>query len=667
MNISELARKLKVTTNQLHEVLPLMGIDIGMRAVKVDDNLARKVLKNWSQYQTLLKKQKEAQEVVHATPEQPKIKQPIRLPHVMTVRDFSVLLNIPVTKVIQTLMNNGILAAMNEKIDFDSASIIAEDLGFIPERDTGETIEDAVSGTDILKEIMEKEKDALLPRPPVIVVMGHVDHGKTKLLDSIRKTNVIAQESGGITQHIGAYQVTKLFKNTGEEKTLTFLDTPGHEAFTTMRSRGARIADIAILVVAADDGVKPQTVEAIKIIKAAGLPVIVAINKIDKPDANIEKTKRELSEHGLIPEDWSGNTIFVPISAKQNTGIDELLEIVLLVADMEKATIMANPEGETMGTIIESHIDKNEGPVATLIVQNGTLCRNDYLVIDNTLYGKVRAMKDYHGKLIEKAFPSQPVKIIGFKAAPVIGYTIQATHLLDKEFKSVEKDIKRSAAASIALTPRIMEEEKTEAKSVNIILKTDTLGSLEAITNALTKIDNPEVKIKIVSRDIGAITSTDILNAEATHSFVAGFHVTAGSSALQIASEKNIEVKLYKIIYELIDDVKVRVETLLAPEINRVILGTLTVMAIFRTEHTSMIVGGRVEEGVIEHGVRAQVMRQGERITEGKISRVQSGKQEIPQAKSGQEIGIAFEGKPLIQKNDTIQAYKDERKKRTLE
>lgn len=272
-----------------------MGIDIGKRAVKIDDNLARKVLKNWSQYHALLKKQKETQELAASLPEEPREKQTIRLPHVMTVRDFSVLLNIPVTKVIQTLMNNGILAAMNEKIDFDSAAIIAEDLGFIVEHDTGETGEEAVSGTDSIKEIMEREKDFLLPRPPVIVVMGHVDHGKTKLLDSIRKTNVIAQESGGITQHIGAYQVTRLFKNTGEEKTLTFLDTPGHEAFTTMRSRGARIADIAILVVAADDGVKPQTIEAIKIIKAANLPVIVAINKIDKPDANLERTKRELS------------------------------------------------------------------------------------------------------------------------------------------------------------------------------------------------------------------------------------------------------------------------------------------------------------------------------------------------------------------------------------
>lgn len=667
MNVSELARKLKVTTNQLHEVLPMMGIDVGKRAVKIDDNIARKVLKNWSQYVAALKKQKEAQVTTEVIPDQPQVKQIVKLPHVMTVRDFSVLLNIPVTKLIQTLMNNGILAAMNEKIDFDTASIIAEDLGFIPKHDTGETMEEAVADTDEIKTVMEKEKESLISRPPVVVVMGHVDHGKTKLLDSIRKTNVMGQEAGGITQHIGAYQVTKVFKNTGEEKTLTFLDTPGHEAFTTMRSRGARIADIAILVVAADDGVKPQTIEAIKIIKAANLSVIVAINKIDKPDANLERTKRELSEHGLIPEDWSGNTICVPISAKQGAGIEELLEMVLLVADMEKAHIMANPNGETIGTIIESHIDKHEGPLATLIVQNGTLHKNDYLVIDNVLYGKVRAMKDHRGKLINAAIPSQPVKIIGFKAAPVVGYIIHATSALTKNFESVEKDIKRSAASSIAVTPRIVEEEDSDAKSVNIILKTDTLGSLEAITNALTKIDNPEVKVKIVSRDIGAITSTDIMNAEATHAYIAGFHVTASASALQIASEKNVEVKLYKIIYELIDDVKVRIETLLSPEIHRVILGTLTVMAIFRTEHASMIAGGRVDEGVIEQGARAQIMRKGERIAEGKISRIQSGKQEIPQAKSGQEIGISFDGKPLIQKNDIIQTFKDERKKRTLE
>jgi translation initiation factor IF-2 len=665
MNISELARKLKVTTNQLHEVLPLMGIDVGKRAVKIDDTHAHKVMKHWSQYSSVLKKQKPAEERTDTAQEQPHAKQTVMLPHSVTVRDFSVLLNIPVTKLIGVLMNNGILAALNEKIDYDTASIIAEDLGFIPQHDTGETIEETVSGTDIIKETMEKEKDALIPRPPVVVVMGHVDHGKTKLLDSIRKTNVIAQEAGGITQHIGAYQVKKEFK--GEEKVLTFLDTPGHEAFTTMRSRGARIADIAILVVAADDGVKPQTVEAIKIIKAAGLPVVVAINKIDKPDANLERTKRELSEHGLIPEDWSGTTICVPISAKQGTGIEELLEMVLLIADMEKETIMANPKGEIIGTIIESHIDKHEGPVATLIVQNGTLRRNDYLIIDNILYGKVRAMKDHRAKLIETALPSQPVKIIGFKAAPVVGYVIRATKELGKEFESIEKDIKRSAAASVAITPRIIEKEKEEAKSVNVILKTDTLGSLEAITNALTKIDHPEVKVKIVSRDIGAITSTDILNAEATHSFIAGFHVAAVPSALEIASEKNVDIKVYKIIYELIDDIKERIEALLSPEIHRVILGTLSVMAIFRTEHASMIIGGRVDEGVIEQGARVQVIRQGTRITEGNISRVQSGKQEIHQAKSGQEIGVAFEGKPLIQRNDVLQTYKDERKKRTLE
>ncbi len=662
MNISELARKLKITTNQLYDALPHMGLDIGRRAVKVDNMVAQKIMKNWGQYQqTLLKKQREEEEQRILEEITPVEKKHISLPASITVRDFAVTLNIPVTKLIQVLMNNGILAALNERIDFDTASIIAEDLEFIPEQEKAS--EAGVFMTDSLKEVLDREpKEQLVARPPIVVIMGHVDHGKTKLLDAIRLTNVVARESGGITQHIGAYQVSKKIKKTGEEKIISFIDTPGHEAFTTMRSRGARVADIAVLVVAADDGVKPQTIEAIKIIQAASLPLLVAINKIDKPDANIDKVKRELSDNGLIPEDWGGKTVCVPVSAKEGTGIDDLLEMILLIADIEKATIVANPHGETVATVIESHIDKNEGPVATIIVQNGTLEQHDFLLVGNAFYGKVRVMRDWKKDIVPIALPSQPVKIIGLKMTPVIGDMMKAVKKLDKH---VEKEIKHTASASVVVTPRRSSSKET-TKSVNVILKTDTLGSLEAIANALLKIEHPEVKITIISKDLGSVTTADVLRAEATHAYIAGFHVMATSNALDIASEKKVEIKLYKIIYELIDDIKLRAESLISPEINRVILGVGRVIKVFRTESNSMIVGCVGLEGSLETGARSMILRNDHKITEGKIGKLQSGKQDIPHTKSGQEFGMLFEGKPLIQEGDIVKAFKEEKTKKTL-
>lgn len=665
MNISELARKLRITTTQLHEALPQMGFDIGRRAIKIDNAVALKIMKQWPAYQQNLQK---AQKEVEAEQEKlsPRIKPVVPLPPVITVREFAVLLNIPVTRLIQTLMNNGILAALNEKVDYETASIIAEDLGFIPERQKIEEYdESAIFSLDPVKELIDKEDPSKRTwRPPVIVVMGHVDHGKTTLLDTLRKTAVVASESGGITQHIGAYQVEHSPKdNKGLKKLITFIDTPGHEAFTTMRSRGAKIADIAILVVAADDGIKPQTIEAIKIIQAAGIPLVVAINKIDKSDANIDRVKRELSDHGLIPEDWGGKTVCVPISAKKNTGMEDLLDVLLLVADMEKEKIVANPDGRTIGTIIESHIDKNEGPVATLLVQNGTLHQNDYLVIDNSYAGKVRAMRDHLSKLIRLATPSTPVRIIGFKYAPVVGYPVYGMKELEK---GVEKDVKVTSGASVVVSPTTV-DSKQNMPSVNIILKTDTLGSLEAIANALLKIDHPEIKVKIVTKELGTISSADVLKAEATKSFIAGFHVASSTTAQELSSEKKVEIKLYKVIYDLIDDVKERIEELLAPHINRVVEGKIKVLKVFRTEHNKHIIGGAVIEGTIVPGKRAAILRGAEKISEGKIARLQSGKQEIPQAVSGQECGITYEGKVVFAEGDIVEVFTIERVKRTLE
>ncbi len=661
MNVSELARRLKITTIQLHEVLPQMGIDVGRRAVKIDDRTANKILRTWSHYQHLLAKQEKVEEKPAAA--LPEEQRHIILPPVITVRDFAVLLNFPVTKLIITLMNNGILAALNERIDRDTATIIAEDLGFIIDQPHDDASADTLA-LNPLKDILDREP-VLIPRPPVVVIIGHVDHGKTSLLDKIRTANVVSGESGGITQHIGAYQVKKKKKGTDEEKRITFIDTPGHEAFTTMRSRGAKIADIAILVVAADDGVKPQTIESIKIIKAASLPIIVAINKIDKPEADIEKVKRELADHGLIPEDWSGSTICVPVSAKKNIGIEDLLDMVLLVADMEKGAIVANPDGATVATVIESHIDKNEGPTATLLVQNGTLRQNDYLLRDSLLYGKARALRDWNGAPVKAAPPGMPVKIVGLKTAPLIGDMLSTATVLDK---SIERDIRHErASAAVFVTPRRIEQEKDDGKSVKFILKTDTLGSLEAIGGAMMKIDHPEVKVKVISKDLGTITTADVLTAEGVGGFIVGFHVAINQSAAELAREKNVEIKLYKIIYELIDDIRARVESLITPDVNRIILGTLKVVKIFRSEAKSTILGGRVEEGIFEKGARVVVMRGENKITEGKIGLVKSGKTDIPTAQSGQECGIQFDGKPLIKEGDVMKTYREEKVQGILE
>lgn len=662
MNVSELARRLKITINQLHEVLPQMGIDVGRRAVKIDDRLAQKVLRSWSQFQHLISKPEKKEEEQKA--QRIAERATITLPPVITVRDFAQLLNIPVNRLIQTLMNNGILAALNEKIDYDSATIIAEDLGFIVERHDENAAQALQLELDPLADLLAKEH-SLSVRPPIVVVIGHVDHGKTSLLDAIRSTNVVSRESGGITQHIGAYQTTRKAKGVGEERLITFIDTPGHEAFITMRSRGAKVADIAILVIAADDGVKPQTVESIKIIKAARLPIVVAINKIDKPSADIDRVKRELSDHGLIPEDWSGTTICVPVSAKTRTGIEDLLDMVLLVADMEKEKIVANPDGQCVATVIESHIDKHEGPIATLLVQNGTLRVHDYLSSGITLYGKARSLKDWRGQSVDCAPPSMPIKIIGLKNAPIIGYMLSASPILDK---SLEKGAKRGAAAhAVVITPTISAHDKESGKAVKFILKTDTLGSLEAIATAMTKIEHPEVKIKIVAKDLGTITTTDILSAEATGAFVAGFHVSASTSAAEIAREKEIEIKSYKIIYELIDDIKARAEKLISPDINRIIIASARVIRVFRTDAKSMVIGARVEEGTIEKGMKAVVVHNDAKVTEGKIGGLKSGKQDIAKALSGSECGIQFDGKPLIKEGDLIKTYRDEEIKRTLE
>ena len=434
------------------------------------------------------------------------------------------------------------------------------------------------------------------------------------------------------------------------------IDTPGHEAFTAMRNRGAKVADIAILVVAADDGVKQQTIEAYRIIEATKLPFVVAINKIDKPEANIEKTKQELTNQlKITPEDWGGKTICIPVSAKENTGIKELLDILLLTADILQDNIKANPQSMAVGTIIESHIDKGEGPVATVLIQNGTLKINDPLCFNNQLYGKVRALKNHLGQSINEAGPSTPAKIIGLKTTPLVGDLLTANKN-DKQIKI--KHVKNSPIKKIIQPTK--ESENQKIRKINILIKSDVLGSSEAIEGSLVKLDNPEVKINIISKGLGNITEGDINRAEANNARIIGFNVKLIPKVEELAREKNIQTKIYHVIYELINDLKINVQELTKPNVQRVNSGKVKVLAIFRTEHQSQIIGGKVIEGQAEINSFVEIIRDKQIISQGKINKLQAGKQDVKTVEINQECGLQYEGSPAIKQKDILQLYKME-------
>lgn len=667
MNVTELARKLNTSPGELRALLPKLGFSIGRRAIKVDKRMVSKIEKAFGEYkrkQRLAKKVEQQKRLSEKTDEDTadKPKKKLELPSVITVRDLATEMNMPVPKLMQELMRNGILASINERIDFDTASIIVEDLGFEAVNAEGGSEDDEENkGVDRLAEIAESETDETLEaRPPVIVVMGHVDHGKTKLLDAVRKTDVVATESGGITQHIGAYQVTR------NERSLTFIDTPGHEAFTVMRSRGAKVADIAILVVAADDGVQPQTKEAANIIKSAQLPFIVALNKIDRPEANIDKVKSELSELGFIPEDWGGKTVMVPISAKEGQGIEDLLDTLVLVADMEASRIRSNPNRKAIGTVIESHVDKTTGPVATVLVQSGTLSLGDDLGVNNELYGRVRAMKDWNGEDTKSASPSMPVKILGWKAAPAVG-DIMEVPLNAKALNKVRTDRSRGSEEVAA----IKQVKKDEAESdtgttLNLIIRADVLGSLEAILGMLDTIKHDEVSVKVVSKGLGNITETDIATAEASKAIVIGFNTKPTASAAELSRDKEVEVREYSIIYKLFEAVLEDLEKLLPSETVITEVGKFEVLANFKKMDNGWIIGGKVAGGKLVPKALLRLSREGEYIGEGSIENLRLGKAEIKDAKMGQEIGLQYKGKVKPEAGDILEAYTQERKSRAL-
>ena len=682
MNISELARQLKVTASELFDKLPELGFDIGRRAIKVDDRIAQKIIEVWKGQS---KKEREMSQIAEIRgakiqSEESAVRKAveIKVPLVITVREFADQLGLPINKVLAELMKNGVLASMNERIDFDTTAIVGEELGYkITVSETRTEDSSSYEEQKKLEEILKDRGQKVQSRPPVVVVMGHVDHGKTKILDAIRKTDVVAGESGGITQHIGAYQVTyhpkdekpvpepgivsrqSASRDDFSNRKITFIDTPGHEAFTAMRSRGARVADIAILVIAADDSIQLQTKEAIKIIQAAGLPYIVAINKIDKPAADIEKVKQDLASLNLLPEDWGGQVITANVSAKEGTGIDDLLETVLLVADMEKDNIVADPNRPAIGTIIESHIDKGEGPVATILVQSGTLKIGDVLGLGRTLVGKVRMLKDYKGDNTASAWPGTPVKILGLKLAPEVGSILEVS----QDVKSLSRNAKqhRLRQEKDYSTRAKSADDETGLKFINLIIKADVLGSVEAIIESLAKLETDKIKVKIIGKGLGIITESDVLKAEAAKAKILGFHVKPAALVLNLARDKGVIIKYYEVIYHLIEDIQKDIVELKEKETVRKLIGKLEVLKIFRQEAKNMIVGGRVIEGGLLVCDTVIVMRGQQAIASGSVQRLECAKQPVDQVSSGQECGISFAGKPVIEVGDILEFYQAEK------
>ncbi|MDD5397256.1 MAG: translation initiation factor IF-2 [Candidatus Moranbacteria bacterium] len=585
----------------------------------------------------------------------------VKVPTSITVKKFSELLELPVSQVITELLKNSILATINEEIDFDTATIIAQDLGFETEADLAVLDSETVT-VEKLIEICKKEKESgknLHPRPPVVTILGHVDHGKTTLLDTIRKASVAAKEAGGITQHISAYQVKK------KGQLITFIDTPGHEAFSGMRERGVSIADIAVLVVAADDGVRPQTKEVIEYLKEKKIPTVVAINKIDKPDANPQRVKQELADHGIIIEQWGGDVMATEISAKQNIGIEDLLENILLVAEVED--FKADDKRDGFAIVLESNLDPQKGPVATILIKTGTL-KVGQDVTAGTAYGRIRKIEDFTGRSLTSAGPSSPVTIMGLNSTPNTNDVLQVVsgksiaRLKSKEFSGGL--IERKEKVTSQKLMRIMEEDKIQ--KLNLILKADVQGSLEAIEQIISTIKTDEVIINIIDSEVGNITESDIKTAAPSQAMILGFNVETTPVAKRLAESSEVTIKTFKIIYELVEEVKKTVIDMLPPEIVRTDLGMVNVLAIFKTGKRDMIVGGRVSDGKIIKGALIEIRRDGEIVGKGKLEQLQQDKKVTAEVGKGNECGIVFEGDSKIKEGDTLIAFTEEEKKRTL-
>ena len=588
----------------------------------------------------------EPQPVVKKDSSEPK---KLQLPEMISISDLADRMKIQPSAIIKKLFLEGKMLTVNSELDFEAAGEIALEYNFDPEP---EVKEDVIGK---LLEDTEDPEDTLVQRAPVVCVMGHVDHGKTSLLDAIRHTNVTDREAGGITQHIGAYMVTV------SGRKITFLDTPGHEAFTAMRMRGANSTDIAILVVAADDGVKPQTVEAINHAKAAGVEVIVAINKIDKPGANIERVKQELTEYGLIAEDWGGNTICVPVSAKSREGIEDLLEMVLLTADVLE--LKANPKRQARGLVIEAELDKGKGPVATVLVQKGTLHVGDFIAAGSS-YGKVRAMMDDKGRRVKEAGPSTPVEILGLNDVPMAG-EIFISPESDKEAKTfAETFIKESREKMLEDTKLRMslddlysQIQSGNLKELNLIIKADVAGSVEAVKQSLLKLSNEEVVVKCIHGGVGAINESDVTLASASSAIIIGFNVKMDATAKETADREKVDVRLYRVIYSAIEDVERAMKGMLDPVFEEKVIGHAEIRQIFKASGVGNIAGSYVLDGMFQRGCKVRISREGKQIYEGELASLKRFKDDVKEVKAGFECGLVFDKFNEIQELDMVEAY----------
>lgn len=582
-------------------------------------------------------------------------KKVITIPATITVKDLAEKLSVNGTELIKRLMKLGVMASLTQSIEFEIAEIICSEFNVEAQREQD-------LDEQVFAEVVDNPKD-LVPRPPVVTIMGHVDHGKTTLLDSIRKTKVVATEAGGITQHIGAYQVTYKGKN------ITFLDTPGHEAFTAMRSRGAKVTDIAVLVVAANDGVMPQTVEAINHAKAAGVPIIVAINKIDLPAANLDRVKQELAEQGLIVEEWGGSTIAVPVSALKGEGIDDLLEMILLVAEMEE--LKANPNRPARGTVIEAKLDKGRGPVATVLISNGTLRVGDAFVV-GSVSGKVRAMISDTGENLKEAGPSTPVEVLGISDVPAAGdqLVVVESEQIAREVASLRQEKLReqqlSKTSRVSLEDLYERIKEGDIKELNLIIKADVHGSAEAIRASLEKLSTDEVRVKVIHQAVGAISESDVHLAATTDAIIIGFNVRPEPVARKEAEREGVDIRLYRVIYDLLDDVKAAMSGLLEPEFKEVILGRAEVRQTFRVPNVGTVAGCYVQEGKITRNAEVRVLRDNVVVHEGKIASLKRFKDDVREVTHGYECGIGLEKFNDIKDGDVIEAFYMEKIERTL-
>ncbi len=698
----ELAEKLNISSDELKKKIIDLGFEISPRARVIEDDVAELVfeeLKGDSPDAVSIEEPTDVAEIYDeiigreqdreiiktqrkktagkdsskkTSKEEPEEKievdtsKPIEIPDLITVKEFAEKTGIKIAKIIGELMKNGILANINQQIDFDTAQIIADDMGIkIKRKRSVAGVEELMAG-DITKLIQEDDSSDLVVRPPVVVVMGHVDHGKTKLLDSIREADVVSGESGGITQHIGAYQVKK------KGKLITFLDTPGHEAFTSMRARGAKVTDIAILVVAADEGVKPQTIEAIDHAKEAGIPVIVAINKMDKPGVTPDKVKGELSEYDLQAEDWGGKTVMVPVSALRGDGIDDLLDMVLLTAEMED--LKANPNREAVGTVIEANLDPSLGPVATILVNTGTLKIMNNVIVGNT-YGRIKSMKDHNGKSLRIAGPSMPVLIAGLHKTPKSGDILQVVtdeKTAKQRAEEVTLQTKQENEARLTGMNQVISHVKSE-KILKLVIKADTKGSLEAIKQSIAKIKDEEVAVKIIHSGVGKVSKSDVMMASASGGLIAAFHSGFDSTYVEKTAEREgVEVRKYTVIYDLLKDAKKILSGLLEAEILKVVLGKAQIKQIFLTKKKEKIIGCKILNGKILNKSNFDIIRgkneekEDDYIGEGVIESLRKVDKEVKEIGEGNDCGMKVISNVVFEEGDILEVYKEEEKRRTI-